>query len=155
MQKIVKDVNLKYKKLKLDYTFGINKIYLPQEIEKKKVDVEFEREYNLKYLGKIGNVFSPLLIDRTVRRFDELNLSNIPIIHEALHLVGIDPAFGSSNTAIVITEHLKDSEIIRVIYTEFEKANPQDIVDLCYEFHRKYYPNIILYQSSLLQRLGY
>jgi hypothetical protein len=25
---------------------------------------------------------------------------------------------------------------------EFEKANPQDIVDLCYDFHRKYWPNI-------------
>jgi hypothetical protein len=25
---------------------------------------------------------------------------------------------------------------------EYEKANPQDIVDLCYDFHRKYCPNI-------------
>jgi hypothetical protein len=36
---------------------------------------------------------------------------------------------GSSNTAIVITEHLKDPEVIRVIYAEeFNKANPSDIV---------------------------
>ena len=25
---------------------------------------------------------------------------------------------------------------------EFEKANPQDIIDLCYGFHRQYHPNI-------------
>ena len=38
---------------------------------------------------------------------------------------------------------MKDPDIVRVIYAEeFEKANPQDIVDLCYDFHRKYYPNI-------------
>lgn len=34
-------------------------------------------------------------------------------------------------------------EVIRVIYAEeFTKANPQDIVALCYDFHRKNYPNI-------------
>ena len=143
MQKIEKDANSKYKKLKLDYTFGLDKIYSQQEIDKKKLDVEFEREYNLKYLGKIGNVFSPLLIDRIVRRYDELGLDKIPIVHEALHLVGIDPGFGSSNTGIVITEHLRDPEVIRVVYAEeFEKANPQDIVDLCHDFHIKNYPNI-------------
>jgi hypothetical protein len=58
-------------------------------------------------------------------------------------LVGIDPGFGSSNTAIVITEHLKDPEVIRVVYAEeFEKANPRHIVDLCHDFHIKYYPNV-------------
>jgi hypothetical protein len=37
----------------------------------------------------------------------------------------------------------ENPDIVRVIYAEeFEKANPQDIVDLCYDFHRKYYPNI-------------
>lgn len=90
-----------------------------------------------------GNVFSPILIDDTIKRYQELKLDDIPIIHEALHVVGIDPGFGSSNTAIVITEHLKDPKVIRVIYSEeFAKANPSDIVDLCYDFHRKYWPNI-------------
>ena len=38
---------------------------------------------------------------------------------------------------------MKDPEVIRVIYAEeFNKANPSDIVDLCYDFHRQYYPNI-------------
>ena len=70
-------------------------------------------------------------------------VKDIPVVHEALHCVGIDPGFGSSNTGIVITEHLKNPDIVRVIYAEeFEKANPQDIVDLCYDFHRKHYPNI-------------
>ena len=42
-----------------------------------------------------------------------------------------------------LSENLKNPDIARVIYAEkFEKAIPQDIVDLCYDFHRKYYPNI-------------
>ena len=46
-----------YKRLFLDYTYGLNKIYTRAEIEKAKVSPSFEREYNLKYLGKVGNVF--------------------------------------------------------------------------------------------------
>ena len=46
-----------YKRIFLDYTFGINKIYTSEEIEKAKQSPSFEREYNLKYLGRIGNVF--------------------------------------------------------------------------------------------------
>lgn len=92
-------------------------------------------------MGKIGNVFSPLLIDKIIKKYELVK--DIPVVHEALHCVGIDPGFGSSNTGIVITEHLKNPDIVRVIYAEeFEKANPQDIVDLCYDFHRKHYPNI-------------
>jgi hypothetical protein len=46
-----------YKRIFLDYTYGIGKIYIKQEIEQAKQSPSFEREYNLKYLGKIGNVF--------------------------------------------------------------------------------------------------
>ena len=46
-----------YKRIFLDYTYGIGKIYTAEEIEKVKQSPSFEREYNLKYLGRIGNVF--------------------------------------------------------------------------------------------------
>jgi hypothetical protein len=46
-----------YKRLKLDYTCGLDRIYTREEIEKAKQSPSFEREYNLKYLGLIGNVF--------------------------------------------------------------------------------------------------
>src|SRR6266508_2589142 len=53
-----------YKRVKLDYNYGIGKIYTKEEIEIQKASPSFEREYNLKYLGKIGNVFSPIMIDK-------------------------------------------------------------------------------------------
>lgn len=52
-------------------------------------------------------------------------------------------ALDRAYTGIVITEHLKDPEIVRVIFAEeYNKANTKDIVDLCYGFHRQFYPNI-------------
>jgi hypothetical protein len=48
-EKIEKDRNSKYAKLKLDYTYGLGTIYDRAFIEKKRLEPAFEREYNLKY----------------------------------------------------------------------------------------------------------
>lgn len=48
-QKIENDSTSKYAKLKLDYKYGLGTIYDRVFIEKKKLEPEFEREYNLKY----------------------------------------------------------------------------------------------------------
>jgi hypothetical protein len=76
-QRIENDPNSKYTKLKLDYTYGLGTIYDSAFIEKKKLEPEFAREYDLKYLGKAGNVFSPLVIDLAIKLGNELN--DIPI----------------------------------------------------------------------------
>ena len=55
-----------YKRLFLDYTYGLDKIYTREEIEKAKASPSFEREYNLKYLGKVGNVFHTLDIEAAI-----------------------------------------------------------------------------------------
>ena len=65
-ERIEKDPNSKYKKLFLGYELGLGKIYDPEYIAQKKLEPEFEREYNLKYLGKVGNVFSPSQIDKAI-----------------------------------------------------------------------------------------
>jgi hypothetical protein len=46
-----------YKRLKLDYTYGIGKIYTKEVIAKAKKSPSFGREYDLQYLGLIGNTF--------------------------------------------------------------------------------------------------
>ena len=55
-----------YNRLKLDYTYGLDKIYTKEEIEKAKKSSSFEREYNLKYLGLIGNVFHTKDIENSI-----------------------------------------------------------------------------------------
>ena len=55
-----------YKRLKLDYHYGLGRIYTVREIEKARQSPGFDREYGLQYLGKIGNIFSPLQIHKII-----------------------------------------------------------------------------------------
>jgi late competence protein required for DNA uptake (superfamily II DNA/RNA helicase) len=52
-----------YKEIFLDYSYGLDKIYTKAEIEKARVSPSFPREYELQYLGLVGNVFSQLSIE--------------------------------------------------------------------------------------------
>ena len=55
-----------YKRLFLDYTYGLDKIYTRQEIALAQKSPSFEREYNLKYSGRVGNVFHTLDIEAAI-----------------------------------------------------------------------------------------
>jgi hypothetical protein len=57
------EITCLYKRLFLDYTYGLDKIYTREEIALAQKSPSFEREYNLKYLGKVGNVFHTLDIE--------------------------------------------------------------------------------------------
>ncbi|MGI0034128.1 MAG: hypothetical protein ACRD97_12785 [Nitrososphaeraceae archaeon] len=136
MQRIEQDINSKYFKLKLHYQLGLDKIYNKKEIELTKQDIEFKREFVLQYLGKTGNVFHPLQIDNCIQLAE--SLKDVPISNYNLHSVGIDFGFGSSKTAIIMTEHLKEQDKIIVRFAEeYEKANPQTIVDICHSLYTK------------------
>jgi hypothetical protein len=127
-----------YKRLKMDYNYGLGKIYTKEEIDKARQSPGFEREYNLKYLGKIGNVFNSLQIDKAIELGEVYK--SIQTNDYTLHSVGVDFGFGSSCTAVVLTEFLKEEHKIRVLYAEeFEHANPQDIVNLCFDLYRKHW----------------
>jgi hypothetical protein len=131
-QKIELDPLSKYHKIILDYTVGLGKIYDPLEIEKKKREPEFAREYEGKYLGRIGNVFSSSQIDLCQQLGLEYN--NIPVSLYTLKSVGIDPGFSSSSTGIVVLEHIKttDKHLIRVVDSILiDKGDPNEIVRLC------------------------
>ena len=114
-----------YKRILLDYTFGINKIYTKEEIEKAKHSPSFEREYNLKYLGKIGNVFHTKDIDAAIEKGDGHN--NLQANKMCPHSMGIDPGWGSSPFGIVITQWTDDQ--IHVLYAEeFERPDYNEML---------------------------
>lgn len=52
-----------YVPLFLDYTYGLNRIYTPEEIERARKSPSFDKEYDLKYVGKIGNVFHQRILN--------------------------------------------------------------------------------------------
>jgi hypothetical protein len=128
-----------YKRLFMDYHYGLNRIYTAEEIEKAKMSPSFDREYCLKFSGKIGNLLSPLNIDTAIQLGQKLQ--DIPVNPYCIHSLGVDPAFGSSAFGLVLTEHLKEEDKIRVLYAEqFENhPDPNDMIDRIFEIHRKYH----------------
>ena len=139
MKSIKKDRNSKFTKVILGLYLWIDKIYDREFIEKKKHEPQFEREYNLKYSGRIGNLLSPLKIDTAVKTGERLKDIQ-PNIYNIFSL-GVDPAFGSSAFGLVLTEHMKEQDKIIVRYAEqFENhPDPNDMIDRIFEIHRQYH----------------
>ena len=122
-----------YKRLKLDYTYGLDKIYTIAEIEKAKQSPSFEREYNLKYLGKIGNVFHTQDIEKAIElgqkysaeydtTRDMRNQSNLNITYTATKSLGLDPGYGSSAFGVVATQFI-DGQIQIIYADQFERPD--------------------------------
>jgi hypothetical protein len=148
-----------YKRLKLDYTFGLDKIYTRQEIEKAKQSPSFEREYNLKYLGLIGNAFHQLDINAAITNvyspFDHHSISTF-----YGRSMGLDPGYGSSPFAIVITQ-FRDGYIEVLFAEEYDRPLQNEIIERIIRLNNKHHIGRILvdasntgFVSSLKQRIG-
>jgi hypothetical protein len=119
-----------YKRLYLDYTYGLERIYTTEEIEKAKTSPSFEREYNLKYLGKVGNVFHILDIEAAICTQQEgqemMQWSTSTMLGRSM---GIDVAWvDTSKFAILITQYRNHK--VEVFYAEsFEKPQMDVIIN--------------------------
>jgi hypothetical protein len=127
-----------YKRLRLDYTYGLNKIYSKEEIEKQKQSPSFMREYDLQYLGLIGNTFHTKDIDRAVKLGKQYNPNRV--IVEAQKVLGIDPGWGSSAFALVLLQ-VADDQIQVMFADEFERPRYEDmstkVIDLIRGLNRR------------------
>jgi hypothetical protein len=121
-----------YKRMFLDYSYGINKIYTIDEIEKAKQSPSFEREYNLKYLGKIGNVFHTQDIEAAIELGNKYNPDNFNPYYFGSRSMGIDPGYGSSAFGIVVTEW-KDNHIEILHAEEYSRPDFNEMLSKVYE----------------------
>lgn len=133
-----------YKRFKLPWTVGLGNIYTQEEIDKAKASPSFGREYDLQFLGKIGDSYrtEDILRAQSFSYNPDLLYEGIPKV------IGVDPSFGSSNTGITITTVIDDR--IAVLYSEeFEHQTSEKMVDLIWDLYHKYYPvEKILIDSS-------
>jgi hypothetical protein len=89
-----------YKRLFLDYTYGLDTIYSRDEIDKAKTSPSFEREYNLMYGGHIGNVFSEgsiqIALKKGAEQYDPTNPKtfNEMVNPFAKKVMAVDPGWG-------------------------------------------------------------
>ncbi len=127
-----------YKRIFLDYTYGIGKIYTAEEIAMAKQSPSFEREYNLKYLGKIGNVFHTKDIEAAIekgRKYDP-DASNAYSSFTSRSM-GIDPGYGSSAFGVVVTQWVDDH--IQILHAEeYNRPDYNEMLSVVYGLISKY-----------------
>jgi hypothetical protein len=113
-----------YKRIKLDYTHGIGKIYTKQEIDKARQSPSFSREYDLQYLGIIGNTFHVKDIERAIKigTYDPHR-----VVVYAEKVLGLDPGWGSSAFGLVLLQ-VADGQIQVLMADEFERPRYEDMI---------------------------
>jgi hypothetical protein len=127
-----------YKRIFLDYTYGIGKIYTAEEIEKAKASPSFEREYNLKYLGRIGNVFHTKDIEAAIEKGRKYNPDDYyNQSYFSSRSMGIDPAYGSSAFGIVVTQWV-DNHIQILHAEEYHRPDYNEMLSTVYSLMSKY-----------------
>jgi hypothetical protein len=113
-----------YKIMKLNYEWGINKIYTEEDIEVAKKSSSFEREFNLSFNSPSGNCFSHSSIDKAI----ELGKKYPDVINKAAEqAIGCDPGFGSSSFGLCCLEY-SDSKIKVVYAIQFERSGFNDMI---------------------------
>lgn len=150
METIDVNPNSIYHKLRLDYTYGIDKIYTPEDIEKAKRSPSFEQEYNLKYLGEIGNIFNiqninyaTNILGKTYDPNDEDRNTN-PMITRAM---GVDPGFGPSMFGIVVQQWI-DGKIEIIHVEQIERSSSSQCLERVLRLAQKYHVMKIYVDSS-------
>jgi hypothetical protein len=121
-----------YKKMFLDYAYGLDKIYTKTEIEKAKQSPSFPREYELQYLGLIGNIFSQVSIENATK----IQYCPDNINPNAKKSIGVDAGFGSSKFAIVVTQFV-DGKIQVIFAEEYERPNFAAMINRIWEIKQK------------------
>ncbi len=125
-----------YRRLFFNYEWGLDKMFTQDEIDIQMASPSFDREYDLKYAGKIGNVFSTQDIDRAIELGEQYK--DQPINQYTHHFLGCDPGWGKT-TPVYIGELLKEEQCLRIIYYEgFDKSTPEQVADRIHELHRQY-----------------
>ena len=105
MQQIELEPDSFYHKLFFDYKYGLEgayPIYSQEQIQKARLSPEFGREYELQYLGLVGNVFSQASIENCQKiEYNPENIhQNVKKYRLWIHHMG------SSNFAIVATQYV-------------------------------------------------
>ena len=150
-----------YKRIFLPYHRGIGKIYTEQEIAKARESPQFQREYNLQYIGQQGNVFSHESIEHAIKMGLELEAvpnyyaSYVGIRQDLEKSMGVDAGFGSSKFAIVVTQLVPENkpknveQAIQLVYAEeFERPDFNDMLNLILKIHRSYHVSKIFVDAA-------
>ena len=130
-----------YHKIFLPYTIGLRDgMYTQDEINEGKKSPSFEREYNLQYGVGVGDIFPSISVDLITEEYD-LTLKDGP------KLITVDPAYGSSNFAIMGFEML-DGIIYIKDSIEESRPSPAYMMEKLINLSNKYNNCLMLVDSA-------
>ena len=133
-----------YYRLKLDYTYGLGKIYTEQDIAEARKSPQFGREYEGKYLGLIGNCFSETKIQSCIDdSYDPEKINPY-----AIRSIGVDVGWGQSSPFGIVAMQFSGNRI-QVLYAE-EPHNPDFnvMLDKLYSLYREIDPSKVVIDGS-------
>lgn len=129
-----------YNKISLPYTIGVGTMYTQKQIDENKQSPSFEREYNLKYLGEIGNIFNIQDIEYAERVLGlQYNPNDQPTYPQMIPTyLGVDPGFGSSMFGITITR-LSHDGLANILHSEeIERGSIKECFDTVLRLAQQY-----------------
>jgi hypothetical protein len=151
LQQIELEQNSLYYKMYLTYEYGLegpNPIYSKEQIERARLSPDFPREYEGKYIGVSGNVFSQHSIQRAVELGKKYSPnSNIHLWHrEVPTVIGLDPAWGSTSKYGVVVAQFVDNRILIVYAQEYSKPDFSEMISELWRLknHCNHISNIIV-----------
>jgi hypothetical protein len=112
MSEILQEENSLYNKISLPYKIGVGTIYTEELIKKQMQSPSFQQEYNLQFLGEIGNIFNPLDIQEAITKdysLDEINP------YAEVRMLGVDPGWSQSEFGVTVIEKM---DKINVLYSD-------------------------------------
>ena len=140
-ERMEKEEPSQYHKIFLPYTIGLRDgMYTQIEIDEGKKSPSFEREYNLQYGVGTGDIFNSEQVDMITEDYD-LSLNG------GAKLITVDPAYGSSNFAILGFEQING-----IIYVKDEiertRPTPSEMMDTLIILSQKYDNCLMLVDSA-------
>ena len=130
-----------YRRIYLHYTLGIGNIFSEKDIEIVKRSTSFEREYNLKFLGLVDNVFLPEKIDGAIRLGIDLDIykrmtDDPTMVPLTQFYIGVDA--GSSKFAIVLVCN-SDNKVFVLETIELDRQEFNYCINKISEVMSRYY----------------
>jgi hypothetical protein len=145
MQQIQQEEPSLYHKTYLPYTVGLGTIYSIEQIRENMKSPSFRQEYELQYLGGIGNLIPVQDIENAIEKYD---LSEaITTSPYSTRWIGIDPGYSSSQFGICCLQYNNDK--CEVVYANsLTKPLYTDTLHLVRQLIQKYHVCKVFIDSS-------
>lgn len=126
-----------YTRLTLPYTVGLGKIYTSEEVEQASKSPSFSREMECKFLGQVGNVFTPQSIEAAVLRGEGYDPDGYGAIDYATHKVlSCDPGWGSSAFGLCLAQ--MRNKRIEILEAEEYRVDYESMLSIVWDMLMKY-----------------